>query len=76
MKNYVDSVGIAAVREFSGVAHGDGRKPLYFTSGRYAAGALDFSTRVGVAMFKYDIVSGPLRGANNAARDYTASGLN
>lgn len=75
VKNYSGSVGVAEVRELGGVAAVDGRKPLFFTSGSYAAGAVDFAERSGIALFVYDAHLGTLVGANGAAERALVRGL-
>lgn len=75
VKNYSGTVGVAEVRELGGVASIDGRKPLFFTSGSYAAGAIEFAERSGMALFVYDAQLGTLAGANEAAEHALAKGL-
>ena len=55
VKNYGPkrSVGVAAIREFAGVAHLDGRSALFFTSGTYAAGAQAVAQQAGILLFRY-----------------------
>ncbi|WP_084486098.1 restriction endonuclease [Humibacter albus] len=43
VKNYSGTVGVTEMRELGGVASVDGRKPLFFTSGTYSAGAVEFA---------------------------------
>jgi hypothetical protein len=75
VKNYSGSVGVAEVRELGGVGSVDGRKPLFFTSGSYASGAVDFAERCGIALFIYDARLGTLVGANSVAESALARGL-
>lgn len=75
VKNYSGSVGVAAIRELAGVAVVDGRTPLFFTSGSYAAGAIEFANQSGVALFIYDAVAGTISHANISARKYLKEGL-
>lgn len=75
VKNYTGSVGVAEVRELAGVSHDDGRKPLFFTSGSYASGAVDFASRVGIALFIYNSSEGTLTGANSIGELALARGL-
>lgn len=75
VKNYSGTVGVESVRELAGVSLADGRKPLFFTSGRYASGAIEFAGRVGVALFRYDAVQGTLAGENDLAKSVMSRGL-
>lgn len=68
VKNYSGSVGVAPIREILGVSMVDGRKPLFFTSGTYASGAIEFANKSDVALFMYEAESGSLRGANKLAK--------
>jgi len=60
VKNYTGTVGVTEIRELAGVAAVDGRRPLFFTSGTYASGAIEFAERAGIALFRYDAVAGTL----------------
>lgn len=75
VKNYTGSVGVGEVRELAGVAAVDTRKPLFFTSGTYALGAVDFANRSGIALFTYDASMGTLHGANELGEKAVAEGL-
>ena len=75
VKNYAGSVGVASIRELAGVAVVDGRKALFFTSGAYAAGAINFANQSGIALFVYDAVAGSLSSANQLAKQVITSGL-
>lgn len=75
VKNYSGTVGVESVRELAGVSLADGRKPLFFTSGNYASGAVEFAGRVGVALFQYDAAEGTLTGVNEIAEAAIARGL-
>ncbi len=75
VKNYTGTVGVAEVRELGGVASVDGRKPLFFTSGTFAAGAVDFANRAGIALFVYDAVQGTLVAGDGIARQALEHGL-
>lgn len=75
VKNYAGTVGVTEIREFAGVTMVDGRKPLFFTSGAYASGAVAFAEQAGIALFVYDAVGGTLTGANQAAEWALAKGL-
>jgi len=75
VKNYSDTVGVAALRELAGVASVDGRTPLFFSSGSYAAGAIEFANLADIALFRYDAVLGTLDGINERGREAVATGL-
>ena len=75
VKNYSGSVGVAEVRELAGVASADGRKPLFFTSGTYASGSVEFADRVGMALFRYDAIAGSLHDENHQATHIFEQGL-
>lgn len=75
VKNYTGTVGVAEVREMAGVVAGDGRKPLFFTSGTYAAGSVEFANKVMMPLFVYDAVAGTLKGANPLAERIFSTGL-
>lgn len=75
VKNYEGTVGVASIRELAGVAAADGRKPLFFTSGAYASGAVEFAERVGMPLFVYDAIEGSLQHANESALSRLRQGL-
>lgn len=70
VKNYARSrsVGVAEMREFAGVAAIDQRIPMFFTSGKYAAGAIVVADRAGIATFIYDAEAGELQAMNPRSR--------
>lgn len=75
VKNYAGTVPVEAIRAMAGVANVDDRIPLFFTSGAYSAAALDFADRAGMALFKYDAVSGTMSGANTNGEMHIRRGL-
>jgi hypothetical protein len=75
VKNYSGTVGVAEIRELAGVVSDDGRKPIFFTSGTYASGSIEFANRIGMPLFIYDATRGTLRGSNALADDIFRSGL-
>ncbi len=77
VKNYSEnqSVGSNDLRELQGVATLSGRRPLFFTSGRYPSGGVEFADRVGMALFRYDAVAGSLIGANGLGLILLRTGL-
>lgn len=75
VKNYSGTVGVAEIRELAGVALVDGRKPLFFTSGTYAQGAVEFADRASIPLFVYDAVEGTLVAGNSLGQDRLIEGL-
>lgn len=75
VKHYVGTVGVAEVRELGGVASIQHRKALFFTSGVYAKGAVDFADAAGIALFKYSAELGTLQGANSLGARAVVLGL-
>ncbi|HEU5223147.1 MAG TPA: restriction endonuclease [Candidatus Lumbricidophila sp.] len=73
--NYTGTVGVQAVRELAGVAIVDGRKPLFFTSGTFSSGAIEFADQAKIALFEYDAVSGTLQGGNVSGHRFARDGL-
>ncbi|GGO63948.1 hypothetical protein GCM10010910_17640 [Microbacterium nanhaiense] len=69
------SVPVAQVRELAGVAAHDGRRALFFTSGSYSAGGVEFADRAGIALFIYRAEEGDLIGANALGSAVRAQGL-
>lgn len=76
VKHYTSNVGVAPIRELAGVAATDGRTPLFFTSTGYAAGAVEFADKSGVALFVYSAERGELLGMNGRAKTLMIHGLN
>lgn len=52
------------IRAFHGVASVDRRLAVFFTSGNYATGAIEFADQAGMPLLVYDAVAGTLDGAN------------
>ena len=75
VKNYSGTVGVKEVRELAGVSSADGRKPLFFTSGAYASGAIEFADRTAIALFIYSAEDGSISGSNGLARSLLTTGL-
>jgi hypothetical protein len=75
VKNWAGTVGVAAVRELAGVAASDGRKPIFFTSGTYSSGAVEFANRSRMALFVYSAESGTIEAANSYASIAVNGGL-
>lgn len=75
VKHYTGTVGVGEVREFAGVAGVDGRRALFFTSGQYARGAIEFADNAGIALFRYDVHHGELVGVNLRGNHAMENGL-
>lgn len=75
VKNYVGTVGVEEIRAFHGVASVERRMPVFFTSGKYAAGAIDFADRAEMALLVYNAVEGTLHGANQRGSALILVGL-
>jgi len=75
VKNYSGAVGVAEVRELLGAAIADGRKPIFFTSGRYSTAAVQLADLVGMPLFVYDANKGGLGAANSHAEVVESEGL-
>lgn len=69
------SVPVAQIRELAGVAAHDGRRALFFSSGGYSTGGIEFANRAGITLFVYDAVRGTLLGTNELGRVAVARGL-
>ena len=76
VKNYVGSVGVKEVRELSGVAATDGRKPVLFTSGTLTQEAEEFARTAEVAVFRYSPEAGELEALGEAAEALLAASSN
>src|SRR5690606_38237865 len=75
VKHYQGVIGVAPVRELAGVAAVDGRRALFFTSTRYAAGAAEFADRAGIGLFTYSAEEGTLTAMNEIAEELYERGL-
>ncbi|MFF2387897.1 restriction endonuclease [Agromyces sp. NPDC058104] len=69
------AVPVAQIRELAGVAAHDGRTPVFFTSGSYSAGGVEFADRAKMALFIYDAPRGTLSSANGVAHVALQHGL-
>ena len=67
VKLYEGSVGVTEIRELVGVAHVDGKTPIFFTSGSYTKEARGFADSAGVPIFRYSVEQGTLQPGNRAA---------
>jgi hypothetical protein len=75
VKHYSGTVGVESIRELVGVTSVDNLTALFFTSGTYARGAIEFADKAKVALFIYSAEEGTLRDANKLAQDILVSGL-
>jgi hypothetical protein len=75
VKNYAGTVGVIPVRELAGVASIQNREALFFTSGTYASGAIDFANQAQIALFAYNAEEGTLQGINPRAVGLLVTGL-
>lgn len=75
VKNYSGTVPINDVRALAGVTSMDGRKGLFFTSGSYSGGAIEFANQTGIALFVYSAENGTLADANDFAASILEQGL-
>lgn len=75
VKNYKGSVSVAEVRELQGVSSGDGRKPLFFTSGTYTSDAIKFAKSVSMPLFVYNAEEGNLVAEGELAENLLTYGL-
>lgn len=78
VKNYTNTVPIAAIREFVGVVSIDPAKRLglFFTSGKYPQAAYQVAENANLALFTYDVTTGTVRGNSTCAELYKRTGLN
>lgn len=75
VKHYTGNVGVAPIRELSGVVRVDGRRGLFFTTSGYARGAIDFAHQSGIALFRMNHRTGQLMAVNEVAKALQKHGL-
>ncbi|AQP44650.1 hypothetical protein RPIT_07365 [Tessaracoccus flavus] len=68
VKHFSSNVGVAPIRELSGVVRLDGRRGLFFTTAGYSSGAIEFANASGIALFVMDWANGRLMAVNDIAR--------
>lgn len=68
VKNYRATIGIESVRALAGVAAASGKKPMFFTTGRYPSSAFAFAKSTGMALFRMVPVEGRLEIYSEAAK--------
>lgn len=78
VKHYTGTVGVGSIREHIGVASIDAlqRTPLFFTSGAYAAGAVQAADHARMPLFTYDVTQVAVTPVNAHAHALTDIGLN
>lgn len=78
VKHYTGTVGVGSIREHIGVASIDAlqRTPLFFTSGAYAAGAVQAANHARMPLFTYDVTQGTVIPVNAQAHALTDIGFN
>lgn len=67
VKNYRGTIGIESVRALAGVASSSGKKPIFFTTGRYPRSAHTFAEASGMALFRLLPNEGKLEVCSTAA---------
>lgn len=75
VKHWAGTVPVTAIRELAGVAAQDGRRPLFFTSGRYTKDAVAFADRSGIPLFIFNPYTGTLQGGNAFGSKLVGTGL-
>lgn len=75
VKHLSGNVGVAPVRELSGVVRVDGRRGLFFTTSGYSTGAIEFAHQSGIALFRMDLRTGQLIAVNEVAKSLQLHGL-
>ena len=75
VKHFSSNVGVAPVRELSGVVRVDGRRGLFFTTFGYAKGAIEFANLSGIGLFQMDHRGGRLTAVNDIAKALQTHGL-
>lgn len=75
VKHFATNVGVAPIRELSGVVRADGRRGLFFATNGYSPGAIEFADRSGVALFRMYPEKQELRAMNTTAQAFLKHGL-
>lgn len=75
VKHFAGNVGVAPIRELSGVVRVDGRRGLFFVTNGYAPGAIEFAHRSGIALFTMNHRTGQLMAVNEVAQALQKHGL-
>lgn len=75
VKHFATNVGVAPIRELSGVVRMDGRRGLFFATNGYAPGAIAFADRSGIALFRMHVEEEELAAVNTIAEAFLKHGL-
>lgn len=75
VKNWTSAVGVADIRQLAGVCATENVRGLFFASGGYAQGAIDFAGRASIALFHYKAEDGQLLSANPLAQIFLDLGF-
>ena len=74
-KNSTEAVRRSRSAGVAGVCVADGRRGLFFTSGTFAAAAVEFADHVGIPLLIYSAQGGTLNAANPNAQVILTRGL-
>ncbi|MDO5735818.1 MAG: restriction endonuclease [Propionibacteriaceae bacterium] len=75
VKHFATNVGVAPIRELSGVVRADGRRGLFFATNGYSPGAVDFADISGIALFRMHPEKKELTAMNTTAKAFLKHGL-
>lgn len=75
VKHFATNVGVAPIRELSGVVRADGRRGLFFATNGYSPGAIEFADRSGIALFRMHPEKHELTAMNTNAQAFLKHGL-
>jgi len=75
VKHFATNVGVAPIRELSGVVRADGRRGLFFATNGYSPGAIEFADRSGIALFRMHPEKEVLEAMNTTAQAFLKHGL-
>lgn len=75
VKHWAGTVPVGPIRELVGVAAMDGRRPLFFTSGRFTRDAVAFADGSGMPLFIFNPYAGTLTGGNALGTSLVDRGL-
>ncbi|MGO1383747.1 MAG: restriction endonuclease [Arachnia sp.] len=76
VKHFATNVGVAPVRELSGVVRMNGRRGLFFATNGYSTGAVAFANNSGIALFRMHPDENRLTPENDIAAAFLKHGLN
>ncbi|MEV8150503.1 hypothetical protein AB0O52_20465 [Arthrobacter sp. NPDC080073] len=75
VKHHASVIPPAMVRAVVGVAHVEGKVPLFFARTGYTDASVEFADRAGAALFAYDFARGTLAAKSKMARRALSEGL-